>query len=436
MSQNLSEPTYKKYSRNTVEKQIALFSLYDAKTFIKFLQLLQPDDISNELYAEIYRRQKDYYTKKLCLHDKDYLLDSIKEQRLEEKVDVSEIEVLREKRPAYSSTHDVLENLLHYVHKSRIINALGKCTEEIQKPDFDGSGMMSLMSEAVSVNYDTNTGMSVFEFRRRIDELKRITKDAVPSFSIGLNNKSSGGRFPGELYVYMAPPGVGKSLFLVQDAYHALIKGYKSVYITCELSENRVGLRFDCLHARMTTGEIFKNNQAVEDRYKTLKKVTKGDIKIKEYPPNSATVLELSVYLDQLKLYEDYVPDILFVDYGDILKPMRSRDKDYNEQGEIFTALRKLAVERKIPVVTATQSTRDMLNKVSQKVNMGHVSDSFTIPRIADAMYALAQTEGEREDGIINLKIVKNRNGMVGAHIPFKIDYAKMRAVEENTAKN
>jgi replicative DNA helicase len=423
--------------RNTIEKQVALFALNDINTFIQFLKFLEEEDIKNPVYREIYKLQKEHYVSKQTLHDRKFLLDYIEEKIKEnEDWDIGCLEKIKTEQPAFDSKNHILTDCLKYAKKSRLYKALSKSAEELDKEDFQVEKSLEFVSEAVSVNYDTDLGMSVFQFRERIAGLNKIMQDAIPSFSPVLNEKSSGGRFPGELYVYMAPPGVGKSLFLVQDGYHAMIKGYKVVHITCELNRLRVGLRYDNLHARMTTKEIFSNLQSIETRYKTLRTATKGDIIIKEYPPNTATVLDISIFLDQLKIYDNYIPDVLIVDYGDILKPIKSRDKEYSEQGEIFVGLRTLAVERNIPVITATQSTREMLNKIVQKVSMAQVSDSFHIPRIADAMYALAQTERERELGIINLKIVKNRNGPAGHSLPFQIDYAKMRAVDTEIENN
>ena len=118
--------------------------------------------------------------------------------------------------------------------------------------------------------------------------------------------------------------------------------------------------------------------------------------------------------------------DMLIVDYGDIVKPEIARSTAYQEQGEVFEGLRRMAIERKIPVLSGTQATRSMLEKKPDDVNLGQVSDSFTIPRIADGLYALCQTEEMRDNGELSLKTLKNRNGPVNFYFRYKVDYEKM----------
>ena len=45
----------------------------------------------------------------------------------------------------------------------------------------------------------------------------------------------------------VAPPGVGKSLFLVNQSVHSLIEGRKVLYISLEMSEDKIAQRFDSI---------------------------------------------------------------------------------------------------------------------------------------------------------------------------------------------
>ena len=135
----------------------------------------------------------------------------------------------------------------------------------------------------------------------------------------------------------------------------------------------------------------------------------------------------MSIFLDQLKIYHDYVPEIIYVDYGDIIKPETQRNSEYEDQGEIFMSLRRLAIERKVPILTATQAQRDILNKKIESINVGQISDSFTIARIADGIYALIQTDKDKELNQMHLKIIKNRNGETGKKLSYTVYYDNMQ---------
>jgi replicative DNA helicase len=414
-------------SRLSLEKQIALFSLNDKNVFLKFLKFLEPEDLENSTYSKIFELQKKHYMSEGVLHDKSFLIEMIKEDYEKKGITTKELDGITEKEPAIESKTYILEEVLKISKKNRLLNGLNVITTKVDDDDFSATDIEAIVRKSLAVNYDTDLGMSIWDYEERFQKLSRQVDFAVPSFSEKLNGFISKGRYPGELYVYMAPPGVGKSVFLVQDAYKALRLNYKVLIVTLELSQERVGLRIDSLHTKMEQKEIFKDFESVKRKYEVLKKVChKGDILIKEYPTKGASVLDLSIFLDELAIYKEFVPDIIFVDYGDIMKPVRMRDKDYSEQGEIFEGLRKLAKERNIPVVTATQTTRDALEKHHSKIDMSKISDSFIIARIADAIYALCQTEEDRENNKIYMKIIKNRNGPQNIVLPYKIDYPKM----------
>lgn len=418
-------------SRESLERQIALFSLSDRDSFIKFLKFLEPKDINNSLYSRVYEMQRNHYMEEHVLHSRDFLLDILKEDYKKRSLPISEIEDLYNSKPALDSKNFILKETLKIVKKNRLLDGLSEITSKLEEDEFEATDIEAKVRKSLAVNYDTDLGMSVWDYEERHKSLTGMLDRAIPSFSDRLNNYISGGRFPGELYVYMAPPGVGKSVFLVQDAYRALRGNYKVCLITLELSKERVGLRFDSLHTKTEAKILFKDPDILKKKWDVLKKVSpNGDILIKEYPTKGATVLDFNIYLDELFIYNNFKPDILFVDYGDIVKPIRARDKDYSEQGEIFESLRKLAKERQIPVVTATQTTRDALEKHYSKIDMSKISDSFTIARIADAIYALAQTEEDREENRIYMKIVKNRNGPQNIALPFRVDYPKMAVFE------
>jgi replicative DNA helicase len=416
--------------RSSLEKQVALFTLNDKETFVRLLKFLEPSDIDNFVYSKIFELQKEHYIKESVLHDKKFLLDSIKDVLIAQEASYDDLLPLYEGNPALDSKNFILDEVLQVARRNRLLAGLHECTEKLDEPAFKQAEVQQIILKSVAINYDTDLGMSIWDYEQRISSLRRISDFAVPSFSDKLNARISGGRYPGELYVYLAPPGVGKSLFLIQDAYKVLRKDYKAVYVTFELSKERVGLRFDCLSSKMESKEIFADKQKLFDKYTMLKRVCKGDIIIKEYPTQGASVLDLNIYLDELKIYKGFEPDILFIDYGDIMKPIRERDSRYSEQGEIFVNLRKLAQERNIPVVTATQTTRDALEKHYSKIDMSKISDSFDIARIADAIYGLCQTEEDREENKIFLKILKNRNGPQNVVIPYNVDYPKMTVTE------
>jgi len=410
-------------SREALERQVVLFSLNDLPIFLKYIKFLEPKHFSNSIYGEIYKAQKEYYMQELVLHDKKYLIDTFKEKHKESTI----INNLDTEQPAVASKKHILGEIFKIAKKRKVLEGLTSSLDLAEEDDFEVGDIEKIIRESLAISYDTNLGMSIFDFEKRIVRLKKLRDEAVKSFSNNLNNITSGGFYPGELYVYMAPPGVGKSMFLLQEANGSLRNNKKVVYISFELSEIRLGLRFDSLIGQMKTKDIFENKQAISDKYTRIRKACpNGEIIIKEFPTKGASPLDINIFLDQLRIYEDFVPDVIIVDYGDIVASATTKQNDYQEQGEVFQLLRRIAIERQVPVLTATQSTRSMLEKKIDDVNLGQVSDSFMIPRIADGLYALCQTPTQREEGVMYLKSLKNRNGPVNFYCKYVVDYEKM----------
>lgn len=83
--------------------------------------------------------------------------------------------------------------------------------------------------------------------------------------------------------------------------------------------------------------------------------------------------------------------------------------------------LRALSYKYNCPVVSAVQCNTEGM--ASADIDMQNVSESRGIVHTVDVLFALYQLDEDRENGVVNLKVVKNRlGGMVGKHASFKLD--------------
>jgi len=75
----------------------------------------------------------------------------------------------------------------------------------------------------------------------------------------------------------------------------------------------------------------------------------------------------------------------------------------------------------KVPVISATQCNSEGMN--SETIDMQNVSESRAIVHTVDFLAALMQSQDQREDGLISMRILKNRfGGQVGKICNFKMD--------------
>jgi hypothetical protein len=127
----------------------------------------------------------------------------------------------------------------------------------------------------------------------------------------------------------------------------------------------------------------------------SLSKKTQGTLIIKEYPTASAHSGHFKALLNELALKKSFKPDIIFIDYLNICASSRYRAgsnvNSYSFIKAIAEELRGLAVENKLPIVSATQTTRAGYS--STDVGLEDTSESFGLPATADLMFAIISTE-------------------------------------------
>lgn len=146
--------------------------------------------------------------------------------------------------------------------------------------------------------------------------------------------------------------------------------------------------------------KVSKFTQAFKNMY--------GDhLRIKSYPAYSANLETIKRDLNVLEMTEDFIPDIVIIDYADILAPEDKKVEGRDRYDETWKMLKNMAATRHCLVVTASQSNKKTLEKKNVKV----VDVSEDIRKVAhvDAMYSLSQTPDEKERGVMRVGVIAHR---------------------------
>ena len=106
-----------------------------------------------------------------------------------------------------------------------------------------------------------------------------------------------------------------------------------------------------------------------------------GKLIIKEYPTKSASTQTLKNHIEKLK-QRDIKPDMILVDYGDLLKPVTVTREKRHDLESIYEELRAIAQENKCPVWTASQTNRSGLN--AEVVTLESISEAYSKCFVAD----------------------------------------------------
>ena len=300
------------------------------------------------------------------------------------------------------------------------------------KERLDKGAIPSILADALSVSFDHHVGHDFIDDAESRYEFYHKVEKRIP-FDLDYFNRITKGGLPEKsLNIVLAGTGVGKSLFMCHCAAANLSIGKNVLYITLEMAEERIAERID---ANLLNIEIDRLSSMPKETYikkvDRLKETTKGKLIIKEYPTASANVTHFKHLLNELKLKRQFIPDIIYIDYLNICSSARikhgSNVNSYTFIKAIAEELRGLAVEFKVPLVSATQTTRSGYS--STDVELTDTSESFGLPATADLMFALISTEELEDLNQIMVKQLKNRYNDPTTNKRFMIgvDRAKMK---------
>ena len=307
----------------------------------------------------------------------------------------------------------------------------------------DKGSIPKILADALSVSFDNHVGHDfIDDAETRYDFYHKVEK-RIPFDLDYLNRITKGGLAEKSLNIVLAGTGVGKSLFMCHCAAANLTMGKNVLYITMEMAEERIAERID---ANLMNVELDRLIGMPKETYlkkvETLREKTKGKLIIKEYPTASANVNHFSHLLNELKLKRQFIPDIIYIDYLNICSSARMKMgasiNSYTYIKAIAEELRGLAVEHKLPIVSATQTTRS--GYTNSDVGLEDTSESFGLPATADLMFALISTEELADLNQIMVNQLKNRysDPTTNKRFVIGVDRAKMKLydAEESAQTN
>jgi len=215
----------------------------------------------------------------------------------------------------------------------------------------------------------------------------------------------------------------GKSIVLPHCGKRAIIEGRKVVHYTLELDEQDIAERYDASFTGVNVRELKNSYTTVENRMGKYAHKYEDSLFIKYFPTGQATINTLRAHVNSLK-NSGFHPDLIIVDYGDLLKPLTNYSDEYSDLGVIFKDLRGLAGEFNCPLWTASQVNRAGMDQ--ETVDMTSVADSFKKMMIADIVIGMSATRDEAKNNVMRLFGAKNRNGPAKFEVKIRTAYERM----------
>ena len=381
-----------------------LSSLLNHKEFLTNVHdILDESNFTNQAHKWIVSNILSYYSKYHTTPTPE-VLKSEYEKVTNDVLKVSIKEQLREAYKQVDTDSEYIEGEFSaFCKNQQLKKALLNSVDLLQAQDYDS--IRAIIDSALKAGADKNIGHEyIKDIEARYRNEQRLT---IPTPWSEFNELLQGGLGNGDFGLIFGGPGAGKSWSLVALAGHAVKMGYNVVYYTLELGEDYVGRRFDAYFTKIPANEIGLHKDKVEAVMTKLP----GKLIIKGFPPSKASISTIESHIQKC---EDLgtKPDLIVIDYVDLLRSKKSARERKEEIDDIYTSTKGLARELNIPIWSASQVNRQ---GATDEVIEGHkAAGSYDKMMITDFAASISRRAKDKQTGVGKLHIMKNRYGMDG----------------------
>jgi len=419
-----------------IETAILNNLVYNDEYTRRVIPFLKPEYFTDHTEKTIYQTLWGYVDKYKASPDIEALMIDLQKAPQTE----DQYKSIQEYLTKYFATHSkvddqwLLDETEKFCKDKAIYNAIldGIHIIDGKSKDQTADAIPSILSDALAVSFDPHVGHDYIEQSEERYDFYHTVEEKIP-FDLDFFNKITKGGLPNKtLNVCLAGTGVGKSLFMCHVAAAALMQNKNVLYITLEMAEKKIAERIDANLMNISMDDLHDlPRRMFESRVEKIQKKTEGRLIIKEYPTASAHCGHFRSLFNELLLKKQFRPDIVFIDYINICASSRfkygSNVNSYTYIKGIAEEMRGLAVELDLPIVSATQTTRQGFT--STDIGLEDTSESFGLPATADLMFALISTEDLEGLNQMLVKQLKNRynDPTVNKRFIIGVDRGKMK---------
>jgi replicative DNA helicase len=404
---------------DVTSEKLILSSLVQDEDYVRqVLPFLKSEYFNDKVEKAVFETIRSYLLEYNTLPNKTTLLVDIRNHDDLNEKEIAEAEsiirdIFRIERPTDSKW--LIGQTEEFCRTKAIYNAIVKAISIYDGTDktMTPHAIPDMIKEAVSVSFDSHIGMDIYDDAGIRYDYYTLPESKIPFDIDLLNDITNGGVSRKTLNVVVAGVNVGKTLSLIHFACAYARAGYNVLYFTLEMREEEILKRMDANMLKTPINELGKlGRETFIDEVEKLRAKSYGKIKVKEYPPGSAHAGHFKHIINELKLKQRFVPDVIMVDYIGITGSSRMRmgqQNSYFYLKAVAEELRALAVETNTILWTAMQLTRSGITNTD--VEITDVSESMGIPATADFMISITRTEELDGLGQVLFKQLKNRYG-------------------------
>ena len=264
---------------------------------------------------------------------------------------------------------------------------------------------------------DLESAVAYYENVQKQNELGQVgIKTNLPGF----DNYLPSGIMPGQLGVFLAYPGIGKSWMALYFAVQAWKQGKSPMVISLEMSETEVRNRIFAImgeglwsHRKLSKGEI-----EIDMLKSWHKNKVEGRPEFHIISNDSGGEVTPSVIRGKI---DQYRPDFVIVDYLQLMSPNQKSDNETVRMKNLSRELKLMSISEEVPIIAISSATPDDVKDLSSPPTLGQTAWSRQIAYDADWVMALGRATNS---DIIECVFRKNRNGFMGDFL-VQVDFDK-----------
>lgn len=347
--------------------------------------------------------------------------------------------------------HDITYDMVNYCtaeveqfcKRSAVINALRDCiplvgNEESGVDDGNYGKIEQLIRDAMQVSLDYDLGIDYFHAPLERLEKMAVESSILPTGLIDFDDALGGGPARTEIVMFSANSGVGKSVTMNNFCLRHTRRGLNTLYISLEMGEDKVGQRSDIMISGIPSnprhewveriGEIARSVEEFKVTPDPITGTLPGTFTIKRMGVGT-TANEIRAYLKKYQMKHGYLPDVIALDYLDLMEPNgRVRYTNISDKDKATTEqLREIGFETNALIYTASQQTRGAIDQSTDELNQSVIAGGITKVNTVDVYISISATPLMKAQGQIAFTFLKSRSSSAtGSTIHMTFDAVRL----------
>lgn len=419
---------------NFFETIIAFNCLKNETYMASIIDYIKPEYFNNKKINSVLTIICDFYRQRASVPS----LTEIKARLTTPEIKRDYIEVVNSFKSLdpVNNLDELLHNTENFLKQKAIYNAILQSAEKIGENNVNADETLKIFEDACSINLFQDFGIDLIsEIDKFVDKIN-ITNEFFTTGYSWLDEKLSGGWAKGgkALYVVAAATNVGKSIMLTNLACNTARQNKNVLIISLEMSEEVYGKRAAATFSGIAVNQLQEKSNTLADSMKTFQKNNpNASLRIKEFPTKGISVAGINAYLKKIIETRKFIPDLIVIDYLNLIKPSVSKGNSYEDVKLIAEELRGISYKYGgIPILSATQINRSGYGE--ENPGLETTSESMGLSMTADVQIVMWATAEEKEMGYINIGMQKNRFGANFGTTKFAIDWKTLTLTELENA--